>query len=190
MAIVETGTFLGTSTEWFCSFQAPVWSCEASESYFGFSRQRLKSVPNANLVLADSRTALREVLDGPLKSAVHNTILFYLDAHWEDDLPLADEIDIIFAACPRAVVLIDDFEVPGDTGYSYDDYGPGKALTAEYVAPSLDKFGLVIMYPKVSSDLETGAKRGCAVLTRKAMVHNILGAVSLLRSPIDADLKA
>jgi hypothetical protein len=24
--------------------------------------------------------------------------------------------------------MIDDFEVPGDSGYAYDDYGPGKRL--------------------------------------------------------------
>jgi hypothetical protein len=31
------------------------------------------------------------------------------------------------------VAMIDDFRVPGDEGYAYDDYGPGKALTADYL---------------------------------------------------------
>jgi hypothetical protein len=44
-------------------------------------------------------------------------LFFYLDAHWNEDLPLAEEIDLIFSRSPCAVVMIDDFEVPGDPGF-------------------------------------------------------------------------
>src|SRR5216683_8159337 len=33
------------------------------------------------------------------------------------DLPLAEEIDIVFSRCPLAVVMVDDFQVPSDAGY-------------------------------------------------------------------------
>jgi len=32
--------------------------------------------------------------------------------------------------------MIDDFQVPDDPGYAYDDYGPGKALTPDLVDPA------------------------------------------------------
>jgi hypothetical protein len=57
-----------------------------------------------------------------------HTLFFYFDAYSNEDLPLAEEIDIIFGRSPHAVVMIDDFEVTDDPGFAYDDYGPGKAL--------------------------------------------------------------
>jgi hypothetical protein len=36
--------------------------------------------------------------------------LVYLDAHWGDDLPLLDELEIVLKAKPEALILIDDFE--------------------------------------------------------------------------------
>ena len=96
------------------------------------------------------------------------SVFAYLDAHWEEDLPLAQELEIIASNWSHAVVMIDDFRVPGDEGYGYDDYGPGKALTADYLP-----FGALtdwsILYPLAASEEETGARRGCCVLASPAM---------------------
>jgi hypothetical protein len=59
--------------------------------------------------------------------------------------------------------MIDDFQVPGDGGYRYDDYGPGKALTEEYL-PTSELEGWTLLYPTASSADEAGARRGCCVL--------------------------
>jgi hypothetical protein len=89
--------------------------------------------------------------------------LFYLDAHWEEDLPLWEEIDLIFAEQPHAVIIVDDFRVPRDLGYGYDDYGWGKCLSASnlyevtLIRPSL-------FFPNQPSGHETGVVRGCVVL--------------------------
>jgi hypothetical protein len=112
-------------------------------------------------------------------------LFFYLDAHWNEDLPLADEIDIIFGRSSNAVVMIDDFEVPGDPGFDYDDYGPGKALNAEYIAPLAEKHGLAIFYPSVPSREETGRRRGCTVLCKSAFLGRALQHIPLLRQAID-----
>ena len=50
---------------------------------------------------------------------------FFLDAHGREHLPLREELEIILTHWREAIVMIDDFEVPG-TDYGYDDYGPGK----------------------------------------------------------------
>jgi hypothetical protein len=63
--------------------------------------------------------------------------------------------------------MIDDFCVPGDAGYAYDDYGEAGALDLAYLAP-LAAFGLPTFFPAACSACETGKKRGCVLLTRDA----------------------
>jgi hypothetical protein len=186
VALVETGTYRGTTTEWLSAFQLPVYTCEASAENFGFSRARLAAVSNVHILHMDSRNALREILAGPLASMREQPILFYLDAHWSADLPLADEIDIIFASAPHAIVLIDDFEVPGDPGYRYDDYGRGNTLSPAYLAPSVKRHGLATLYPTTPFERETGAKRGCVVLVTEDELEQRLAGVRLLRRRLAA----
>lgn len=173
-AIVETGTYLGTTTEWLAAFQLPVFTCEAHPENYGFSKARLQATPNVRVVKTDSRNFLTRLLSGPFGEG---TNLFYLDAHWNADLPLAEELEIIFGRSLESVVVIDDFEVPGDPGYAFDDYGAGKALNAAYISEAAERFNLRVYYPSTPSTSETGALRGCVVLA-----HRKLSDVSLLRS--------
>ena len=180
-AIVETGTYLGTTTEWMAAFQLPVFTCEGSEEHFGFAQARLSPVPNVTVTLGDSREFLRGLLKGPLLKAGQEAIIFYLDAHWNTDLPLAEEVDLIFGACPSAAVMIDDFEVPGDAGYGFDSYSPGLTLNASYVAAAVQAHRLATFYPSTPSSAETGMSRGCAVLCKDAGLAETLRAIPLLR---------
>ena len=107
-------------------------------------------------------------------------VLFYLDAHWEEHLPLQEELEIIFSNWNNAVVLIDDFQVPGTT-YGYDNYGPGKALTMNYLKP-LQHFQLSAYFPAAEAEQETGAKRGCVVLCKDEVAKNILNGIESLDS--------
>ena len=54
---------------------------------------------------------LRALIGGPIDRTVPT--LFYLDAHWLEHLPLREEVELITANFPRAVIVIDDFEVRG-----------------------------------------------------------------------------
>jgi hypothetical protein len=164
-ALVETGTFRGTTTRYFAESGLPVYSIESDARNFGFASAQVRGLKNVTLVRADSRTGLRQLLDGPLRSKTNAALFFYLDAHWNVDLPLASELQCIFSAAPAACVMVDDFQVPGDPGYGYDSYGPGLELTADYIAPICRAFGLSSLYPVISSAEETGARRGCVVLT-------------------------
>jgi hypothetical protein len=176
-AIVETGTYLGTTTELFAGTGLPVFTIEGHARNYGFARARLRRYRNVALCYGDSRTQLKRLFDGPLASFGNKNLFCYLDAHWNDDLPLAEELDIIFSRSQSVIVMIDDFQVPGDSGYSYDDYGPGKVLNSEYINPAVQCYGLALFLPATPSREETGARRGCAVLCREAM----LDAISLLR---------
>ena len=167
-AIIETGTYRGTTTEWLSAFGVPIFTCELSLENVGFARARLSGIPDITLLQMDSRSALRHILSGQLVSKADQPILFYLDAHWNDGLPLNDEIDIIYSTHREAVVLVDDFCVPDDPGYGYDDYGAGKALTLEYITSVISRHELACRLPSIQSDAETGAKRGCVVISQKS----------------------
>ena len=177
-AIVETGTYRGTSTEFFAEFGVPVHSVEADPWAHAFSAQRFRSSRDrVHLTLADSRTFLRQLAADP--SFPSDGVFFYLDAHWHRDLPLAEEITIIFDNWRRSVVMIDDFEVPGD-GYSYDDYGPGAVLNAAYLE-AIGRTDLVGFYPSLPAAEETGARRGCIVLCNDRATGEALRALPSLR---------
>jgi hypothetical protein len=201
-AIIETGTALGATTDLMSQTGLPVFTIELYPRFYGFARARFWRKRNIKLFYGDSRTALRRLLDGALHSVSSHTLFFYLDAHGNvyDDLPLAEEIDIIFSRCPSAVVMIDDFEVPRDAGYGYDDYGPGRALVSAYIRPAISMHELQVFYPSTPSAADYPStpmaaaglavpgrlRRGCVVLVKAARHGAILASMPLLR-PADTD---
>lgn len=175
-AIVETGTYRGVTTAWLAShFQGPILSCEASYKYLLQAEARLQAYPHVSVTLADSRRFLRDLFEG---KTIGGTVLFYLDAHWQEDLPLREELAIIFAQDIRAVVMIDDFQVPDDPGYAYDDYGPGKALTLE-ILDGLKGAQRAFFFPSLAAEQETGARRGVCVISND--LDEVLATIPGLR---------
>jgi hypothetical protein len=179
--IVETGTHLGTTTEYMAQAGLPVFTVEADPRNYGFVRARFWRTGNITLLFGDSRAGLCKLLDGPLRDMAHLTLFFYLDAHWNADLPLAEELEIVFGRCLAAIVMLDDFEVPYDAGYGHDDYGPGKTLTASYIAPAVSRYELQTFYPSTRSIAESGLRRGCVVLAKAAVHGEVLALIPLLR---------
>jgi hypothetical protein len=178
-ALVETGTFRGTTTELMAATRLPLYTVESRARRFGYARQRLKGFANVKLTFGDSRAFLRDLLRRDELPDDRN--FFYLDAHWGKDLPLAEEIDIIFSGWPKAIVMVDDFQVPGDDGYSFDDYGPGKALTAGYLSDLTSRFALAHFYPSCPSEKETGTRRGSIVIASAGDVISELATIKSLR---------
>jgi hypothetical protein len=181
--IVESGTFRGTTTEWLGRFGLPVTTIEANQQNFHFSKLRLGPQRNVRVEMGNSAEVLRSLvhrMDTSLRT------FFYLDAHWEDYLPLHDEIEVIGENFGAAVILIDDFEVPGDPGYGFDDYGPGKALTTEYLKGCLTP-GMKVFYPSTPAKEETGQPRGWVALTAHAEMAAWLGGMALLRECSDCE---
>src|SRR5208282_708096 len=175
---VETGAFLGTTTEFFAKFGAPVVTAEVDPNNASHARQRLRQWKNVDLRVSDSVAVLRSLAAEPIDRSVPT--FFYLDAHWNDYLPLREEAEIAFGHFARAVVMIDDFEVPDDPGYSFDDYGPGKRLDLQYLLSARTP-PLSIYFPSTPSHQESGARRGSVVATANADIATVLDRISLLR---------
>lgn len=180
-ALVETGTYLGTTAEHMAQTGRPVFTIESDARTHAHARLRLRRHRNATLICGDSRAILRSLFAGPLQASANRTIFAYLDAHWGGDPPLAEEVDILFAHCAPAIAMIDDFQVPFDAGYGYDDYGQGRALTSSYIAPAVAAHGLSAFYPSTPSSEEGGARRGCILLAKDAFHGPALASIPLLR---------
>lgn len=180
-ALVETGTFLGITTEFMSRTGLSLFTAESHARYFGIARGRLRHTRNVSQHFGDSRAMLRKLFAGPLHDPPR-PVFFYLDAHWYKDLPLEEELRLIFAYCPLAVVMIDDFQVPSDAGYGYDDYGPGRALTFDYVAGVVTAARFQVFYPATPATEETGLRRGCVVLVKDSAIAARLAELPLLRA--------
>lgn len=176
--VVETGTFRGTTTEFLASiFQRDIYSCEINKAFHLYSKMRLKGIGNVSLERASSVDFLKALAGSG--RFVRSLVFFYLDAHWMEYLPLKEELEIIFDSAHKSVVLVDDFQMPDDPGYQYDDYGPGQALTLEYLSALLPR-RFFLFFPECPSAQETGAKRGCIVVTpSEAIAKTLRSAVSL-----------
>jgi len=161
IAILETGAFRGISVEWFAQhYERPIFSCEKEKLYFLQAQRRLGAFRNVVLRLQDCRPFLQEILESLSTS---ERILIYLDAHWQHDLPIREELTTVFARHLESVVVIDDFRVPDDPGYGWDDYGSHGSIELsllEGVMPSDTR----LFFPRLRSNEETGAKRGCCIM--------------------------
>jgi hypothetical protein len=177
--IVESGTFRGATTDYFSRVHGgSVISIEATSRFLFAARFRLRRRRNVRLLHSDSRSGLRKLASEP--NLVRRPTLFYLDAHWHDDLPLAEEIAIVNAGWSNWVAIVDDFAVPDDPGYAFDDYGPGKALDVGYLREI--PVPVWCFWPRLRSKDEDGMVRGCVVITSVREVAVKLQASSLLRT--------
>jgi hypothetical protein len=180
-AIVETGTWLGDTTGYMAeTARRPVYSCELNRRFHSLAKMRLAGLKEVHLESGDSRTLLHKLATSA--EAGGKRVFIYLDAHWYDDLPLAEEIEIIATHWSSYVIMIDDFKVPDDPGYAYDDYGNGKTLALELIRASIGKHNLSVYFPAARSGEETGTRRGCVVLAPKGELSEHLSRLKSLRS--------
>jgi hypothetical protein len=147
-AIVETGTFLGFTTRRLAQMGVPVYSAEINPRFWWLARMNLRDVAAGTLVCSDSVWMLDELR----RRRACARPFAYLDAHWEDRLPLADEVDRLLRGWPDAIVVIEDCLVPHDLGYRYDVYDgvplsrdlldlPPRVATGYPAAPATDETG-------------------------------------------------
>jgi hypothetical protein len=178
-AIIETGTYRATTTVFLRSLSnAPIATIEAKSRYYHYAKRRLRGVARLAAIRGDSATLLPQLARIPPWSLV--PVFFYLDAHWLKALPLPAELEAIRDGWSDFVALIDDFRVPDDPGYAYDDYGPGAVLEPEILTPLADS-NVAVYWPVAPSATETGARRGWVVLASAGPVDDALQSLRTLR---------
>lgn len=161
-AFIETGTLFGeTPLLVLQQTSLPVRTCEFLEAHASRAEVVLGRFGNrCNVFHGSSPEFLRRLR----ASESFRKPFFYLDAHWEKELPLIDELEIILSGWSRYLILIDDFEVPEDTGFGYDTYN-GQPIGMDMIRPSLERFdGLTVFLPAYGADQETGNQRGWCLI--------------------------
>ena len=171
------GHLSGHDNEWFDQFGLPVETVEAHPRYPAFSAAWLRKKVNVKLYLDSSVPFLKDRVGRTTRDTRQ---LFYLDAHWENYLPLREELELIFETYRNAIVVIDDFNVEDDPGYGFDSYGPDKTLNLDLLR-RCNVPPMFIFYPSTRSDQETGMRRGWAVITTNAEMARKLESITLLR---------
>ena len=185
---VETGTYKhGHTAAFLAGLVERVHTVEVNKEYYDASGENLKACPNVVRHLGRSQVKLGRIIrelqaaqslswtpgtrsDIPFQEAVQpvTPILYFLDAHWQAENPLLQELDIIAEFDPQPLIMIHDMKVPGRYDLGFDTYG-GQDYDYAWVEPSLRK----IKGPWVSryNSVATGAKRGVLfVLPRSAEV--------------------
>lgn len=118
-AFIETGTNTGDTTD-YMSKQYPnlsIISTEIEPTFYSLASVRLKDRSNVKLHLNSSEQIMKQY------RSQFKCPLYYLDAHWNEYWPLADEIRNI----ERGVVCVSDFFIGeearrGDVFYGFDSY--------------------------------------------------------------------
>ncbi len=180
--IIETGTHVGETTGYLSvTSKLPVYSSEINPNMYSLARMRLKSLSGIYLYNSDSREFIEELSTNP--EMVRNETFFYLDAHWEKDSPLVEEIEQIASRWEKFVIMIDDFQVPGDDGYGYDRYSAFQKMNISLLRSTIQKHKLRAFFPNIPSAEESvqPKPRGFIILTRDNEYANSLETIPLLR---------
>lgn len=152
--VIETGSYRGYTTRQFAAMAPEVITTEANPEYYRETLDTIAGLTNVKAYFGKTEEVLPHLLD---KYQLQKKILFFLDDHWLENLPLLDELHIIASVGLKPVIVIHDFKVPGKT-FGYDTYN-GQPLNYAYVEEALIKiYG--VHFSHHYNDRAAGAARG------------------------------
>ena len=159
---IESGSYLGTTTQYLVSLVSEkTYSIEVNAEFAAVAKARLESDIHSGrieIVDGDSAVEMPRILGG-LDSKSH-TVFAYLDAHWLEHIPLRDEVQALLEWGGDFVAVVDDFYIPSDLGYGYDQYRNHRVDISHI--PNSDKISVWV--PEDDSSTESGAHRGTAYI--------------------------
>ncbi len=151
---VETGANVGSSLCYLArNFpQLQCHSCEPDADAFAAARKNAEKL--ANVKLTNGRSP--EFLIGLEKTIGAGRTLFWLDSHgYGFRWPLKEEIAFITRTSPGACVFVDDFKVPGQPQFLFDEYD-GQVCGFEQIAGSIKpRLNCRIVYPAYKEKTST-----------------------------------
>ncbi len=125
---VETGTYLGETTQFLSLIAKMVYSIEPEPKLFAFAHAYFKNYANVKIINGLSENILPELLP-----TLHGDVCFWLDGHYTDELtykgpqdtPIADELACIgdnLSTMGKIVVMIDDVHLFNGKTHIYGAY--------------------------------------------------------------------
>ncbi len=117
--LVETGTFIGDTVEYFKNTFRKVYSIELAEELAAKATKRFAGDNNVTIIQGDSADVLNKLV-----AEINEPVLFWLDGHYSSefylgdeyiktgrgkkDTPVEEELKLIFKSPLKHIILIDD----------------------------------------------------------------------------------
>jgi len=131
---IETGTYLGRTTEWLAGFEKSVITIEAQPFLARFVANRLRSKTNVRVI-----QGLSEVIFADLLPQLSGSVSFWLDGHFSagitglglSNTPIRRELSLIEdyrGRLEEVTVLVDDFRCFGSSLNDHSGYPPKTEL--------------------------------------------------------------
>lgn len=130
---VETGTYAGSSS-WIASGHFDkVYTCDINNDMEKERNEKFAESENIEFLLADSREALPVFFN----KIGNDKFFLFLDAHWNGQFPVLDELQIVADFGYKPFIFIHDFDC-GHEGWNYDFDSNGNKLSYDYVKEKMD----------------------------------------------------
>ena len=168
---IETGTYFGTSTPHLASLVTNnTFTIEIDPKNFRKAQERLTKnfyMLKIQCILGNSVTEMEKILrDLDPKS---ERVLAYLDAHWLDEIPTKQELELLCEWGGEWIAVIDDFQVPNDDSYLFDSYG-SVVINISQVPENRE---LKVYVPRTRGSNETGARRGTGYVFPESIFEKV-----------------
>ena len=157
--VVETGSFVFSTTLWFCQNFDMVYTYEHNEHFYNVGVDKVRNFTNVRPFFEGSVSGLQK-----LKDVLYEPTIFFLDAHWGDICPLLDELEILSTLNIEPIIAIHDFKT-NNPELGYDSYN-GNDFCFEWIKEKVEKIytnGFDYYY----NTQAVGAKRGLIYITPK-----------------------
>lgn len=133
-AVIETGTYIGTTTLWLAKHFKEVITAEVMAECHAIAKSRLAHLPHVHAYLGAGKDVLADI---------ERDYLIFLDAHPMDgtgkgyDVVIQELEAIAKSGTKPSVIAMHDFQVPDHPDFQFDRFD-GKPFTLDWVGPSLD----------------------------------------------------
>ena len=135
--LIETGTYIGSSTLALAELCKKVITIESDVEYYDLANKLFKESHKKNIlsILGNSPKVLNLVFT----NIEEKNLLVFLDAHWEENWPLLEELSTIQKHNLQPVIILHDVynPLPGCEDFGFDSYN-GNKLDLGYIKQSLD----------------------------------------------------
>jgi hypothetical protein len=132
--LIETGTHLGNTTKYLCTFGIPVLALEKNQKFVQYTKDKVGDCAHFEIIEGDSANTL----ESKIEDLTDKKILAFLDAHWGGGMTLERELEFFAKINIKPFLILHDFYNPHHPEYNYDSHD-GHAYTYEYFKPYIEK---------------------------------------------------
>lgn len=160
--LIESGSYLGSTTRQLASMVPIVVTIEINPEYHAIAADKCKGL-KTNHYLGNSADVLPEILAGV---HIDEKILIFCDAHWNQYNPLLDELKAIKESGFKPCIIVHDFKVPSIPELGFDTYA-GQDYEWSWIEESINNIYGKDGYTYYYNSQAEGAKRGVIFIEPK-----------------------